>query len=242
MRAPASVATETEKAGLPTGDGERFAGYGVMGLPFASGHVLAMRRFPASSIGPAYTSVWHREPDGTWAFWQDRPDHQSCARYFSNALTGTRTVDIDLSWPGDATLRVVVPDVGLVWTETLASTAATRIFSAAGRVMPDRLWRSRPALRRMGPVAGLAMRAGKVGMVGTSPNGHEFIANPQQVWVIDESVARLGDDDFGPPGSLDEQARLGDFWIPQRGIFAVGRTFFEPGDASRSGSASPRSE
>jgi len=29
-------------------------------------------------------------------------------------------------------------------------------------------------------------------------------------------------------GSLSEQASLGEFLIPQRGIFAVGRTFFEP--------------
>ena len=78
----------------------------------------------------------------------------------------------------------------------------------------------------MGPVAGFALRAGKVGMVGTSPNGQEFIANPLGVWVINETSARLGDDDFGPTGPLREQTRLGDFWIPQRGIFAIGRTFF----------------
>ncbi len=48
---------------LPEGVDERFSGYGVMGLPFASGHILALRRFPASSVGPAYTSVWHRDSD-----------------------------------------------------------------------------------------------------------------------------------------------------------------------------------
>jgi hypothetical protein len=68
MRVPADEAADTETAGLPAGGGERFAGYGVMGLPFRSGHVLAMRRFPASSIGPACTSVWHRSPDGRWVF------------------------------------------------------------------------------------------------------------------------------------------------------------------------------
>jgi hypothetical protein len=61
---------------LPSGGEERFAGFGVMGLPFDSGHVLALRRFPASSIGPAYTAVWHRDPAGRWAFWQDQPDDQ----------------------------------------------------------------------------------------------------------------------------------------------------------------------
>lgn len=39
-------------ASLPAGSNERFSGYGVMGLPFRSAHILAMRRFPASSVGP----------------------------------------------------------------------------------------------------------------------------------------------------------------------------------------------
>jgi len=108
MSVPARLAADTEQADLPAGSDERFAGYGVMGLPFASGHVLAMRRFPASSIGPAYTSVWHREPDRTWVFWQDQQDDQSCPRYFSAALSQTRRVDIQLSWPADSTLRVVL--------------------------------------------------------------------------------------------------------------------------------------
>ena len=57
----ADQAIETEdRRELPRGDGERYAGYAIMGLPFRSGHVLAMRRSPASSIGPAYTSIWHR--------------------------------------------------------------------------------------------------------------------------------------------------------------------------------------
>jgi hypothetical protein len=36
---------------VPAGEGDRFAGYAVIGLPFASGHVLSLRRFPASSVG-----------------------------------------------------------------------------------------------------------------------------------------------------------------------------------------------
>jgi len=49
---------------LPNGPGDAFAGHGVIGLPFRSGHVLALRRFCASSLGPPYTSVWHRDPAG----------------------------------------------------------------------------------------------------------------------------------------------------------------------------------
>ncbi len=56
MKAPSVLAAAIERqAGLPTGAGERFTGYGVMGLPFASGHVLAMRRVsrPHPSAPPA---------------------------------------------------------------------------------------------------------------------------------------------------------------------------------------------
>ena len=62
-----------EEAPLPSGRGERFAGWGVLGQPFVSGHVLALRRFVRSSVGPGYTSVWHRTPDGKWWFVQDAP-------------------------------------------------------------------------------------------------------------------------------------------------------------------------
>ena len=58
---------------LPTGTDERVAGFGVMGLPFRSGHYLAFRHFPASSFSPAYRSVWHRDPSGTWTFHATTP-------------------------------------------------------------------------------------------------------------------------------------------------------------------------
>ncbi len=64
-------------ASLPPGSNERFNGYGVMGLPFKSGHILALRRFPASSIGPGYTSVWHRTPAGDWEFYSNVPPTQA---------------------------------------------------------------------------------------------------------------------------------------------------------------------
>ncbi len=38
-------------AKLPNGKDERFKGYGVMGLPFHSNHLLALRRFPKTSVG-----------------------------------------------------------------------------------------------------------------------------------------------------------------------------------------------
>lgn len=231
MRAPSAFATAAERPDLPPGDGERFAVYGVMGLPFSSGHVLAVRRFPASSVAPAYTSVWHRDPAGHWVFWSDQAAEASCARYFAAGTSETRRAVIELSWPDDSTLRVLVPDAGLEWTVHLASTTVTRALNAMGRVMPDRALRARPVLRAMGSVAGRALRAGKLGMVGTTPNGRAFIVNPLRIWVVDESSAGFGANDLGRAGPLVEQPRLGDFWIPQRGIFAIGRAYFGPANS-----------
>jgi hypothetical protein len=35
-----------------------------MGLPFASGHILGLRRWTASSVGDRFTSIWQRDPTG----------------------------------------------------------------------------------------------------------------------------------------------------------------------------------
>jgi len=223
----ATLAAQIEQSrDLPAGGDERFAGYGVMGLPFTSGHVLAMRRFPASSIGPAYTSVWHRDPTGRWVFWQDQPDELACPRYFSSALAETRCCAIELDWPGATTMRIAVPEADLEWTATMAASPVSRVLNAVGSVLPDRAWRARPILAALGPVAGAALRAGKVGLAGRVPNGQRFVPNPRQVWLVAAATVRMGQEDFGRLGPLTNQARLGDFWIPQRGLFAIGRAFF----------------
>jgi hypothetical protein len=227
MKAPSVLTGEIERhAELPPGTGERFMGYGVMGLPFASGHVLALRRFPASSIGPAYTSVWHRDASGRWGFWQDQPEDQACSRYFGSALAETRRARIELDWPGESTMRVAIPESGFNWTMTMESSPVTRAISAISARLPDGLWRAAPVLAAMGPTAGLALRAGRVAMAGRAPNGQGFVANPLRIWLIATSTACLGDQQFGAPAPLGRQARLGDLWIPQRGVFVIGRAFF----------------
>jgi len=45
MKSPAQFAQAVEeRPALPPGDSERVSGYGVMGLPFAFGHVLGLVR------------------------------------------------------------------------------------------------------------------------------------------------------------------------------------------------------
>jgi hypothetical protein len=218
---------------LPAGSGERFDGYGVMGLPFVSGHVLAMRRLPASSVGPGYSSVWHRSPEGQWTFFADVPPRQSCTRFFGLAAAEAVETPVSIRWPGPLRLEVSVPAARLEWEVDLRETAATRLMNGAARLLPPGAWHHPAVLSAMGFAAGRMFRAGRVSLFGRVPNGQDFVANPYALWMIGATRVAIGGQQLGFPGPVRPQARLGDFWIPQRGIFALGRAYFEPYDPAR---------
>jgi hypothetical protein len=214
----------------PAGE-DRFAGYGVMGLPFRSGHVLGLRRFPESSVGPGYRSVWHRDPDGRWTFYQDQPAELACTRYFGSAVDDVREGPIHIDWAGPRTVRVTAGDGDLDWTVTVAATPVTRLFSTLGSALPNRAWRSRPLLEVMSRLAGTALGAGRVRLTGLAPDGQRFVANPLRLWVVTDSTATVRGVHLGEPGPIPAQAFLRDFAIPQRGLFVVGRTVLSDPDA-----------
>jgi hypothetical protein len=134
------VDTLEQGAELPSGNDERFVGYGVMGVPFTSGHLLAMRRFPATSLGEGYTSVWHRDPQRRWTFYTDVPPRLACPRYFGSAITEAVVRDIEIAWRGPQDFPVSIEDdPGLDWRLSLMETPATRLMNAMGGVLPDAL-------------------------------------------------------------------------------------------------------
>jgi hypothetical protein len=229
------LAERTEASpSLPAGTEERFSGYGVMGLPFCSGHVLGLRRFAASSIGPGYTSVWHRAPSGEWTFYQDVNPELSCARYFGPRLRRSLQRPIEIRWMGTDRFSVEVDGGQAVqWDVTLASPAAIRAMNAMAAMMPGGLWRNQVVLRAMGAMARHLLGTGRMALAGLAPSGQRFVANPFIAWTIPSSRARVDGVDIGEPGPLPEQERLGDFWIPQRGLFVIGQAFFDPLDPAR---------
>jgi hypothetical protein len=205
-----------------------------MGLPFRSGHVLGLRRFAASSIGRGYTSVWHRAPSGEWTFFQDVPAEQGCARYFGPRLRRTLERPIEIRWTGANTFSVEVDGGRAVqWDVTLAEPPAIRAMNAMARIVPDALWHNTLVLRAMAAMARRLLGAGRMALAGHAPSGQRFVANPLVVWSIPSSRALIEGVEVGEPGPLAEQDRLGDFWIPQRGLFVVGQAFFEPYDPGR---------
>lgn len=205
---------------MPSGPGDVFSGYGVIGLPFRSGHVLALRRFCASSLGQAYTSIWHRDPADRWTFYSTAAPDCSCARYFGAQVDRSVVAPIDLEWTTPSTLRVAV-GVELTWQLTLRASPMTRLFNTIGPLIPERAWRIPAVLRAMGRAAEAAFGTGRMNLTGRTPNGHRFIMHPRQLWLIEASAARVRGQEVGPAGPLEEQAALEDMRIPQRGLFAV---------------------
>lgn len=218
---------------LPTGADERFVGFGVMGLPFTSGHYLALRHFPATSFSPAYASVWHRDPSCVWTFYATTPGQQSCARYFSSATPNDAVqCDIGVTWMTPWSVLVEIP--GLVrWTVEMRTTPATRWMSTIGGLLPESAWTNPATLRMISRMAGPMLGVGDIRLTGAAPNGQRYMIAPKTIWAVTDSHATVGGHDLGPIGPLLRQARLGDFRLPQRGIGVVGSGHFEAFDTDR---------
>ncbi len=214
-------------AELPPGRGDRFSGYAVLGQPFRSGHVLALRRFPASSVGPGYTSVWHRDPQNHWTFYSTVVPEQGCSRYFGRAVARNVMAPIDIHWLADDRFCVRIAD-DLRWEIALAESVPTRCLNALARLLPESAWQRPAALRAMSLAAQVALGAGRLNLAGKTPNGQTFFANPRRVWLIAASRASLRGRDLGAVGPLDRQARLNDFLIPQVGLFAIASATLYP--------------
>jgi hypothetical protein len=114
---------------------------GVFGLPFDSGHVLALRVFPENDFD-LYRAVWHRDPGDRWSIYVDGPRlDTACPRYFGPAWHFTGHAQIGLTWEGPATLHVTMNSPALDWTLTATSTRILEILNAMSAAMPLATWR-----------------------------------------------------------------------------------------------------
>ncbi|MDQ0276806.1 hypothetical protein QO003_001109 [Arthrobacter silviterrae] len=218
---PREWAEAAEQAAIqPPDTAEHFAGYAVVGVPFGSGHYLAFRRFPTSSVGPGYRAVWLRTPAGQWTIYADAPPELSCARYFGAALARAATAPVNAEWTGPAALTVRVPGV-VQWELEFGATWVTRAATATALRFPAALWRRDSVVNAMAAMMGPALGAGRMKLAGIVPNGQSFQARPLRIWAVTRSRAAIGGKDAGTLRPLPGQARLGDFWLPQRGLFAA---------------------
>lgn len=231
---PRQIAEQIERDQIQIkGAGERFNGYAIMGVSFSSGYVLAMRRFPSSSLGKGYTSVWLRNPLGQWTFYQDRSPEFACSRYYGKVVSRIVESKIEIEWIGSRILVVRVPSEELSWKIILEETKTTHAINKLAQWIPDSLWQNKNFMKAMGKVASIILKTGKLTLAGKVPNGQNFLSNPKLIWMISESEAVLKGGNLGNVQPLPEQIKIGEFWIPQRGVFAIGDAIMESYDPLR---------
>ena len=71
----------------------------------------------------------------------------------------------------------------------MTTTIASSLVNSVARLVPDSWWQKRFMLRAMALAARFFLGAGKMNLVGRTPNGQEFIENPQQVPLVKSSRA-----------------------------------------------------
>ncbi len=166
-------------------------GFGVMAMPFTSGHVLVLRAFPRNSFVP-YKSVWHRTPDGTWTIFVDgAPAEKACPRYFGAAAEESSSARIDLTWTGPMDLEVTVEPLELRWTMSLTEPAYLRALNAASSRLPEVAWRSPVLLRGMELMASVVLGMGDVELAGKVPSGHWATLTPRRMYFVRSAHAEL---------------------------------------------------
>lgn len=228
---PGDTAASAERAtSLPPGGGERYVGYGLMGVAFATGDVLALRRFPLGSRGCGYTAVWHRRPDGAWTFYTDATCDQGCTSHFAPSVERLVVAPIRIEWHTPWQVSVSV-DGGreIAWTTTLAPSWPARVLSHFASRLPEWCWRNRTTRGLIQIAAALWLGAGRLRLAGRLPSQAQFDVRPRSIWVVRESRAlvrgeSLGAMTYGPPG-----LRLGDFIVPRRPLMAAGPLVITPG-------------
>jgi hypothetical protein len=232
-----AVAGMEARPQLIEGDGERFSGYAVFGVQFASGDVLALRRFSGSSVGPAYTSVWHRDASGRWTMHQDLAGDEGCGRYFSAGVDRVVTSSIRVIWTAANRFTVLV-DGGatLHWDLHLTSTRITRALSRISPAVPRRVL-AVPIVVVFGGAAGLLLGTGPLSLRGATSNGFRFAAFPHALWIVSDTRAVIDSRSTGEAVALAGDVRLGDFRIPRRGLFATASVSLRPPEQGVAGFA-----
>lgn len=213
----------------PWPDHEYVKGWGVFGLPFESGHVLALRVFPENDFG-AYRTIWHRDPGGRWSIYVDGPRlDTACPRYYGPACDFTGHADITLEWTGANSLHVTMHEPAFDWTLVAATTPLMTLLNKVNAAMPLSSWRS-PSLLRVRESAGRALGMGRLSLRGVMPSGHIGVLMPQEMYLIAQSHATLDGIDFGRPTRVRENPRIGELPLPARGVLAIGQAMWKIAD------------
>ncbi|HSJ05259.1 MAG TPA: hypothetical protein VK936_01070 [Longimicrobiales bacterium] len=209
------------------GEGERFTGYGLLGVRFASGEVLAFHRYTASSIGPPFTSIWQRSESGRWTVHTNVEPRRSFPRYFGPVLQDALMDDISVAWLGPREVSVTARHARIQLALRLKPSAATRLLTIAAGLLPRPAWRIPVIADALVSGAARLLRADGLVLGGRAPAGQYFRVRPRAVWLLEGAAAVINGRDPGPVAALPDEVRVGDHVIPGRGLFVSGDVAFQ---------------
>lgn len=206
----------------PWPDHEFVRGWGVFGLPFDSGHVLALRVFPQNSFAP-YTTVWHRDPEGRWSIFVDAPTPDvACPRYFGPACGRVTESRIELDWDGPRSLRVLVDEPALDWRLTVGHSPLMAGLNVVGAAMPLGTWRW-STVRRVRELLARGLGMGRIELSGPMPSGHVGLLMPERMHLVSRSTATLEGVDLGRATRVRHNPTIGGVALPARGVLSFGQ-------------------
>jgi hypothetical protein len=223
---------EPRRGTFPWPDHEYVRGWGVFGLPFDSGHYLALRVFPENDFAP-YRSVWHRDAGGTWSIFVDAPRLDiACPRYYGPAAAVNVRAGIELRWTGPMSLRVRIDAPALDWTVEATESPLLRLLNLISPRLPLWTWKRDSLLRARELMARRLLGVGPIRFKGRLPSGHVGTLMPQRMYFIESSSATLEGEDLGRPAHAAGPIDIGGVPVPCRGILAVGQAAVEILDPS----------
>jgi hypothetical protein len=198
-------------------------GYGVLSLPFDSGHLLGLRAFPQNDFAP-FVSLWHRPPGAGWAIYVDGPSlDTACPRYWGPATERTALADIELEWTGPCELHVRMDEPRLEWRMQLGASPVLRALNAVESVLPLWTWRL-AALRGVREwIARHYLGYGDIDLAFATASGHETVLLARENYRIEEATARLEGESLGAPTTLQEPPTIGGVALPRAPSFAFGQ-------------------
>lgn len=204
---------------------EHARGYGVMVLPFSTGHLLGLRVFPDNTFAP-YRSVWHRTPDGAWSIYNDGHSlDTTCPRWWEPALEYAGLTGIELVWTGPNDLRVTMEDPELEWSMSISASAPVRALNRLNAAQPRWLWRTESFRSTEATMAKHLFGMGDLQFSFETPTGMQAAVMPEQVFFISASEARFKGEDLGHPVRLKENPTIGEILLPKRPTFFTGAAY-----------------
>lgn len=214
-----AAAIESRVDESPWEDHEYVRGYGVMVLPFSSGHLLALRVSPQNPFAP-YTSVWHRPPDGEWSIFVDGPSLEiACPRYWGPVAERTELANVEVTWTGPSELRVEVDEPSLTWTTSISAPTLRRAANEVNASLPLWTWKPDLLVRAKEWLARRVLGVGDIEFSFGTPSGHDTVLAPEEEYVISDAEAILNGRSLGEPVRLDENPTIGDVRLPTRPSF-----------------------